>query len=60
MYETGADGFCNLINRHPVNGTLWLTGGYISTQLTNISEESTRGIDIIFDYAWTPDLVHWH
>jgi len=50
--ETGAAGFCNLINRHPTNGTLWLTGGYISTQLTNISEESTRGMDIIFDYAW--------
>ncbi len=49
--ETGAAGFCNLINRHPVNGTLWLTGGYISTQLTNISEESTSGIDVIFDYT---------
>jgi outer membrane receptor protein involved in Fe transport len=49
--ETGAAGFCNLINRHPSNGTLWLTGGYISTQLTNISEESTRGVDVIFDYS---------
>ncbi len=49
--ETGAAGFCNLINRHPVNGTLWLSGGYISTQLTNISEESTSGIDVIFDYT---------
>ena len=49
--ETGSAGFCNLINRHPVNGTLWLTGGYISTQLTNISEESTRGVDFIFDYT---------
>jgi len=49
--ETGAAGFCDLINRHPTNGTLWLTGGYISTQLTNISEESTRGVDMIFDYT---------
>ena len=49
--ETGAAGFCNLINRHPTNGTLWLSGGYISTQLTNISEESTTGVDIIFDYT---------
>jgi outer membrane receptor protein involved in Fe transport len=49
--ETGAAGFCDLINRHPNNGSLWLTGGYISTQLTNISKESTSGIDVIFDYT---------
>ena len=48
--ETGAAAFCNLINRRPDNGSLWLTGGYISTQTTNISEESTSGLDIIFDF----------
>lgn len=48
--ETGAAAFCNLINRNPVNGSLWLTGGYISTQTTNLSEETVQGIDIIFDY----------
>ena len=29
---------------------MWLTGGYISTQTTNISEEWITGVDIIFDY----------
>ena len=48
--ETGAAAFCNLINRRPDDGSLWRTGGYISTQTTNISEESITGIDIIFDY----------
>ena len=59
--ETGAAAFCNLINRRPDNGSLWLTGGYISTQTTNISEESTSGLDIIFDYSvdtnWGPLVV---
>lgn len=50
--ETGVSTFCNLINRHPVNGSLWLTGGYISAQTTNLSEETVRGIDIIFDYRF--------
>ena len=49
--STGAASYCNLINRKPGNGSLWLTGGYISAQLTNISEESTSGFDIIFDYT---------
>jgi len=30
---------------------LWLTGGYISAQLTNIGEETTSGFDFIFDYS---------
>ena len=59
--ETGAAAFCNLINRRADNGSLWLTGGYISTQTTNISEESTSGIDVIFDYSvdtdWGPVVV---
>jgi outer membrane receptor protein involved in Fe transport len=59
--ETGAAAFCNLINRRADNGSLWLTGGYISTQTTNISEESTSGIDVIFDYSvdtnWGPMVV---
>ena len=59
--ETGAAAFCNLINRRPDNGSLWLSGGYISTQTTNISEESTSGLDIIFDYSvdtnWGPLVV---
>ncbi len=59
--ETGAAAFCNLINRRPDNGSLWLTGGYISAQTTNISEESTSGLDIIFDYSvdtnWGPLIV---
>lgn len=49
--ETGIGAFCNLINRHPVNGSLWLTGGYISAQTTNLSEEDVQGVDIIFDYG---------
>ena len=55
---TGAAAFCNLINRNPVNGSLWLTGGYIAGNITNISEGSTSGVDIIFDYdmetQWGP------
>ena len=49
--ETGIGTFCDLINRHPVNGSLWLAGGYISAQTTNLSEETIRGFDIIFDYG---------
>ena len=48
--DTGNSAFCNLINRNPVNGSLWLTGGYISTQTTNLSEETVEGVDIIFSY----------
>ena len=48
--DTGLSAFCNLINRHPTNGSLWLTGGYISAQTTNLSEENVQGVDIIFDY----------
>ena len=59
--ETGAAAFCSLINRRPDDGSLWRTGGYISTQTTNISEESTSGLDIIFDYSvdtnWGPLAV---
>jgi len=49
--STGQAQFCNLINRRPDNGALWLTGGYISAQLTNIGEETTSGVDVIFDYT---------
>ncbi len=48
--DTGIPAFCSLINRNPVNGSLWLTGGYISAQTTNLSEENIEGVDIIFDY----------
>ena len=55
---TGAAAFCNLIVRNPVNGSLWLTGGYIAGNITNISEGSTSGVDVIFDYdtetPWGP------
>ena len=54
--ETGQAAFCNLINRNPVNGSLWLTGGYISTQTTNLSEETIQGVDIIFDYSFDTPL----
>ncbi len=50
--DTGISNFCNLINRNPTNGSLWLTGGYISAQQTNLSEENVEGIDIIFDYSF--------
>ena len=49
---TGSAQYCNLINRRADNGSLWLTGGYISAQLTNLSEESTSGLDFIFDYSF--------
>jgi iron complex outermembrane recepter protein len=50
--DTGSSAYCSLINRRPDNGSLWLTGGYITTQLNNLSEESTSGIDAIFDYSF--------
>ncbi len=53
---TGIGAFCNLINRNAVNGSLWLTGGYISAQTTNLSEETVQGIDIIFDYSFDTPL----
>ena len=48
--QTGNAVFCNNINRHSQTGSLWLTGGFINTLTTNISEETVTGIDIIFDY----------
>ncbi len=54
--ETGQAAFCNNIHRHPGSGSLWLSGGYISTQTTNISEEWVTGIDIIFDYGFDTPL----
>ena len=52
--ETGQSSYCGLINRLP-NGSLWLQGGYISQQLTNIGEESTSGFDVIFSYGLDTD-----
>ena len=54
--ETGQSTYCDLINRNPVNGSLWLTGGYISQQITNIAEENLQGVDIIFDYSFETAL----
>ena len=53
--DTGLPAFCGLIHRHPVNGSLWLTGGYILARITNLSEENIEGVDLIFDYDfYTP------
>tara|TARA_B110000259_G_C14023359_1_gene403831 strand:- start:305 stop:3367 length:3063 start_codon:yes stop_codon:yes gene_type:complete len=49
---TGSAQYCGLINRRSDNGSLWLTGGYISAQLTNLAEETTSGLDVIFDYSF--------
>ena len=54
--DTGIATFCDLINRNPVNGSLWLQGGYISAQTTNLSEETVEGLDIIFDYTFDTRL----
>ena len=54
--ETGIATFCDNIHRHPVTGSLWLSGGYIDTQTTNITEESVKGIDIIFSYDFDSPL----
>ena len=48
--ETGNATFCDNINRHPTNGSLWLSGGYIDTFTTNITDETIKGLNIIFDY----------
>ena len=50
--DTGSATFCDLIRRHPVNGSLWLQGGYIYAQIRNLSEETVEGLDIIFDYTF--------
>jgi len=50
--STGSAQYCGLINRMPGTGSLWLSGGYISQQLTNIGEETTSGVDVIFDYSF--------
>lgn len=50
--ETGIDAFCDNITRHPTTGSLWLSGGYIDTLTTNITEESVKGVDIIFSYSF--------
>ena len=54
--NTGVATFCDMINRHPVNGSLWLDDGYISTRITNLSEENVEGVDIIFDYDFDTPL----
>ena len=54
--ETGIDTFCDNIYRHPATGSLWLSGGYIDTQTTNITEETVTGVDIIFDYDFDTPL----
>jgi outer membrane receptor protein involved in Fe transport len=54
--ETGQSTYCDLINRNPINGSLWLTGGYISQQITNIAEENLQGVDLIFDYSFKTAL----
>ncbi len=53
---SGNPKFCDNINRDPATGSLWLTGGYINTLTTNISEETVTGIDIIFDYNFDTPL----
>lgn len=54
--ETGDAAYCKLINRNPINGSLWLTGGYIGATITNIAQESTSGVDLIFDYTMDTPL----
>ena len=48
--ETGNPTFCNLIERDPIAGTLWVSPGQIITTNTNVAEESMTGFDLIFDY----------
>lgn len=48
--ETGNPVFCNLIERDPIAGTLWVSPGQIITTNTNVSEQSLTGYDIIFSY----------
>lgn len=48
--ESGNPVFCNLIERDPVAGTLWVSPGRIITTNTNVAEESLTGFDIIFTY----------
>ena len=49
MFETKST-FCNLIERDPVAGTLWVSPGQIITTNTNVSESGLTGYDITFTY----------
>ena len=43
---------CALINRNPVNGSLWLTpDGYVNDLQTNVGGVSTAGIDVNASYS---------
>ena len=48
---TGNATFCNLIERDPITGSLWVSPGQIITTNTNVAETNTSGFDIIFDYS---------
>jgi len=54
--ETGNPVFCNLIERDPIAGTLWVSPGQIITTNTNVSEQSLTGYDIIFSYPFETPL----
>ena len=46
--------FCDLIHRDPNFGTLWLTGGYITSTNINLGKLKTEGVDVTVD--WTQRL----
>jgi len=49
--STGNPTYCNLIERDPVMGSLWVSPGQIITTNTNVAESTTTGFDIIFGYT---------
>jgi len=50
--NTGDASFCNLVNRGPVSGTLWLDGDSIVATNINIGFIETEGVDFTFEYEF--------
>jgi iron complex outermembrane recepter protein len=51
------DVFCNLINRAPSTGSLWLTpNGYITDTLENVGKLEEKGVDV--DISYGHDVFH--
>jgi outer membrane receptor protein involved in Fe transport len=41
---------CNLVNRDPTTGALWIGGGFVTGTNVNLSKEKTSGVDITANY----------
>jgi len=49
--------FCNLVNREPTTGTLWLPGSGVTATLQNLSQLQSSGIDVSASYTGRMDAL---